>query len=241
MIDNSIPNIEDFYIFGVPVETDIGKVDFLRVKDYAVYYLDLQLISMSKLEIIYKYTEANKDGQLDELIKQLEKMDLYAIVASIEELHQAYVNVFLKVFENEEMVGKVNKDNFENYRHLIMRMNCVQEEEISPNPEIQRAIERSKRVKAQDKENITFAAMCSSIVAFSGIDYRDLLDWTIYQFYMTYQRIDQIKNYDAMSSIAPFAEVNIEHWGKHIDLFKKEKHFMTEKEFNSTIGKAVSD
>lgn len=231
-------NIQDFYILGLPIETDLGKVDFIKIRDYPEFFVDLQIIGWSKYEIIYKYSELNKDGSLDELLKELNKLNLYEIVLGLPELYQAYFNVFSKVFQNEEAMTLIDEKNFDFYRELIMKMNCVTEEEYSPNPEIQHAIERSKRVKAQERGKLTFSDMCSSIVAGSNISYHELLDLTVYQFYMTFYRIAQFKNYDTSTLFATVSteKIDIESWSKHIDLYEKESHFITEDQFKRNTG-----
>lgn len=235
-------NHKDFYVLGLPIDTEIGQVHFLKVKDYPDYFLDLQSIGMSRLEIIHRYSEINKDGSLDELIEDMKGLDLFDIAFGLPELKEAYLKVFAKVFDKESTILAINRDNFNFYRKLIMDMNCVKEEEINPNPEIQRAIERSRRVKSQNQDKLTFADMCSSIVGYNGLTYVGLWDFTIYQFYMTFNRISQIKNYDTSTLFASVSEkAKIESWSKHIDLFEEEQHFMTEDQFNKNTGSMFND
>jgi hypothetical protein len=231
-------NAKEFYIVGDPVETPIGECDFIKVRDYPNYFMDLQVISWSKSQIYYKYSQLNKDGSLNEFLEELNKLNLYQSVINIPELQQAYLNIFIKVFNDEEIVKQIDESNFEDYRKLVMDMNCLKEEKVNPNPEIQRAIERSRRVKSQDGEPLEFSDIASSIVAFSGKSYKDLGDMTIYQFYMTYHRIAQFKNYDTSTLFATVSadKVNIESWSKHIDLFAEEKHFVSEQEFKKNTG-----
>lgn len=220
-------NLKEFYITGIPVDTDIGKAHFIKVRDYPDIFMDLQIVAMSKLEIIYKYSEINKDGSLDRLLEELKKLDLYDITTGLPELKEAYYNVFSLVYKDDKAVAKIGRHNFETHRQTVMDMNCIQEEEINPNPEIQRHLERSKRVKAQEAGKLTFADMCSSIVVNGGKTYEDLLDYTIYQFYMTFYRISQFKSYDASTLFATVPtdkKVEIESWSKHIDLYAKESH-----------------
>jgi hypothetical protein len=237
-------NLKEFYIIGEPIDTPIGKCEFIRIKDYPTYFMDLQIMSWSKREILFKYLDSSKDDSIREFIEELKKLTLYQIAFNIPEIKQAYFNVFLKVFGNTEIVDKITDENFADFRSLILSMNCQKEEKINPNPEIQRFIEKSKRAKNQDSEPLEFADISSSIVASSGgINYRDLSDMTIYQFYMTYHRIAQIKNYDTSTLFATVSseKVNIESWSKHIDLFKDEKYSITHDEFKKTTGKAISE
>lgn len=239
-------DVPEFYILGLPIETEVGFCHFFKVKDYPNYFYDLQIFSWSKDELIYKYTEINKDGSLNEFISQLRNLTLFEIVTSITELQTAYYNVFSKAFKDNdvtEVLEKINNENFSYLRNLIMKMNVLKEEKINPNPEIQRHLERSKRVKAKEAEKITFADIVSSVVGFNGLSYADLNEFTIYQLYMTYYRIAQIKNYDTSTLFATVSteKISIENWSKHIDLFEEEQHTLTYDQFKKKVGSAIND
>lgn len=219
-------DIKEFYILGEPIETEIGSCEFLKVKEYPDYFFDLQTLSMGKDEIIHKFIEMNKSGDMDDLIDELKKSSLYEIVTHISNFKDSYYRLLLKVFETEESIKLINNNNFDYIRGLIMDMNFQKEDKINPNPEIQRAIERSRRVKAQEREQLKFADIISSVVGFNGLSYKDINEFTIYQLYMTYFRIAQIKNYDTSTLFATVSseKIKIESWSKHIDPFEEEDH-----------------
>lgn len=237
-MNNSMSILKEFYFLGTPVETEIGQVEFIKVKEYPTYIYDLQIFSMSKNEIYYNYNKLNKNGELNDFLKKIKKMSLYDIVLNVNEVKKAYLNVFLRVFSDESILEKINKDNFYNYRKLIMEMNCVKEKYFSSNPVIQRAIERSERLKSQESGKLEFSDIASTIVAFSGKSYEDLIDMTIYQFFLTFYRICQIKDYDTSTLFATVAgdKVQIESFFKHIDMFEEEKHGFTRQEFSKVVG-----
>lgn len=219
--------IKEFFILGLPVETDFGKIHFIKLRDYQTHFMDLELMSWNKAKIIYKYIEINKNGELDGLIETMKELDLYDIVAGTPELRESYHNVFLKVFDDKSAIDLIDRDSFEYYRKLILDMNCIKEENVNPNPEIQKHLERSKRVKQREREKVTLADICSSVVAHSGVSYNELLDWTIYQLYMTFFRIGQFKRHDATTlfSIVPTEKkIDVESWSKHINLYEEESH-----------------
>lgn len=236
-------NVEEFYILGLPIETDVGECNFIRVKDYPDYFMDLQIVSMNKGKIIHDYTLLNKTGQLTAFIEQLNKLELFDIVTGIPDLRDAYIRLFRKVFNDENIIEKITIDNIEQYRSLILKMQCIKEEIVNPNPEIQKAIERSRRVKAQDAEKLTFSDMVTSTVVGTGIDYELINEWSIYRLYMTFHRISKFKNYDTSTLFATVSseKVKIEGWSTHIDLFEEEKHFVTQEQFNKTTGSAFSE
>lgn len=236
-------DINEFYILGLPIQTEIGECHFLKVKEYPDYFMDLQVISMTKDQIIQKYTELNKGNILDDLIIEMKNLPLFEIVIGIPELQQSYFKLLNKVFTNEESLYNINQLNFDYFRKLIMTMNCMKEEKINPNPEIQRAIERSRRVKQQDGGKVEFADIVTSVVGFNGLTYNDINDFTMYQLYMTYYRINQFKNYDTSTLFATVSseKINIESWSKHINMFEEEKHFITQEEFQKSTGSVFNE
>lgn len=236
-------DIPEFYILGLPIETDIGKCNFLLVKEYPNYFMDLQVVSLSKAQIIYKYNEINKNGNLDEFLEELNKASLLEIGMGIPDISQSYIRLFNKLFDSETIITKLNEDNFDYYRKLIMTMNCMKEEAINPNPEIQKAIERSKRVKAKEGEKFEFADIVSSVVGYNGLSYKDINEFTIYQLYMTYHRIAHIKNYDTSTLFATVStdKINIDSWSKHIDLFEEESHVSEYNQFKKNTGSVFED
>lgn len=233
--------MKEFYILGLPIETELGLVRFLKVREYPEYFGDLRIMSLNKNSLIYSYSQMNKTGSFIRLIEEIKKCNsLLEIVASIPELSIAYSRIFSKVFIEE--TPNLTEENFEYYRKLVLQMNCVKEEIVNPNPEIQKAIERSKRVKSQESEPIQFADIVTSVAAFSALSYEKINELTLYQLYMTFYRIGHFKNYDTTALFATVTDkVKIENWSKSIDLFEEEKHAMTKdevsKKSNQLFGK----
>ncbi|MFO1442800.1 hypothetical protein KDN24_06175 [Bacillus sp. Bva_UNVM-123] len=236
-------DIKEFYILGEPIDTEIGKCHFIKVKEYPDYFMDLQVVALTKNHIISKYSELNKDNSLDEFINELNKVDLYDIAIGIPDIAISYKRLFNKVFQEEDIFQFITKHTFDSYRKLILTMSCLKEEIVNPNPEIQRALERSRRVKSKDGEKLEFADIVTSIVGYNGLTYDDIKKFTLYQFYMTYYRIAQFKNYDTSTLFATVAadKVNIESWSKHINLFEDEKHSMSYGEFTNSISSVVEE
>lgn len=225
-MSGSIEDIREFYILGLPIQTEIGDCHFITVADYPNYFVDLQIISMTKDHIIQRYSKANKNGEYDELISNLRELSFFQIMVGIPDMFKAYSRIFDKVFNIQEAINRIkSEEEFNYYRSLIMKMSCIKEEKINPNPEIQAAIERSRRVKAQDAEKLEFADMVTSIASLGGFSYGEINDLTLFQMHMTYYRFAQIKSYDTSTLFATVSgEVDIENWSKHIDLFEEEKH-----------------
>lgn len=236
-------DIKEFYILGLPIQTEIGNCHFIKVREYPDYFMDLQVVALTKNQIISKYHEINKDKSLNEFIEELNRASLYEIAIGIPDVRESYFNVFSKVFNDESIIEKLDEQTFSYYRKLIMQMNVLKEEEVNPNPEIQRALERSKRVKANEGEKFEFADIVSSVVGFNGLSYLDINEFTVYQLYMTYHRIAQIKNYDTSTLFATVSadKVKIDNWSKHINLYEEEKHAIAHEKFKQTTGSVFDE
>jgi len=158
------------------------------------------------------------------------------LVLYFPDLKEVYGELLFKVFDSNSNFQLLNSNNFDYYRKLIMDMNCVKEEKINPNPEIQKWIEKSKKFK-ESGEKLEFSDIVSSVVGYNGLSYNDINEMTIYQLYMTFQRIGQIKGYDTSTLFATVAEkVDVQSWCKHIDLFEEEAHGISRENFDKKIG-----
>ncbi|MGD6876774.1 hypothetical protein [Bacillus infantis] len=236
-------DIKEFYILGLPIQTEIGNCHFIKVQDYPDSFMDLQIVALTKNHIISKYNEMNKDGSLTGFIDELHKIELFEIVAGIPEIKESYFRLFSKVFDEDSVIEKVTQENFYYLRNLVMTMNCLKEEKVNPNPEIQRAMERSRRVKAREGDKLEFADIVTSVVGHNGLTYDDINNFSIYQLYMTYYRIAQFKNYDTSTLFATVAadKVQIDSWSKHINLFEEETHSIEHDKFKQTTGSVFDE
>jgi|SRR5690625_1900805 len=236
-------NIREFYIFAQPVKTDIGHIDFIKVKDFPLLFNDLQVMSMGKWEIIHRYRDANKDRSLDDFIKRLEGQSLYEIVTDMQSFLFSYQNVFNYVFRDETSIEHIDEGNFESIRRLILDMNNVIEPASSPVYEVHKALERSRRVKNLEGSKVSLDDMFTSIVVATGVSYLEIQEeWTVYQFFATYYRVRQFKEFDVSTLFATVSEkAKVKAWNEHIDMFESESHSMTESEFQKQVGGIFSD
>lgn len=88
--------LKDFFFLGKPIQTEIGEIDFIRLKDYPLYTKELSMLRMNKKSLIKEYSRFNEDGSLDPFIIEMKKRDLYEIVHSVlpdfhEEIGRAHV------------------------------------------------------------------------------------------------------------------------------------------------------
>ena len=233
----------DTFITGEPIETAIGDCRFFTVREYRKVVSDLSMMSLSKDHIInLMCREKNPTPEYRALVNHLMNCSLYDIVQQLPEFKEAYDRIFMLAFPNGGY-EKINAGTFPKIRELILKMNCVTEEKVNPNPEIQAAIERSKRAKSLDGGDLKFSDLVSSVAMHSGIPYREINNFTIHQLYMSFHRISNLKNYDTTTLFAtvPGSKIKIDSWNKHIDLYEEAKFAVDYEEFKKNTGNMFND
>lgn len=225
------------FITGEPIDTAIGECRFLTVSEYVKVSNDLNAMAMTKYHIASLLYEDRHQPEVKEFLRFAEHASLFDIVAQIPDIAQSYSKIFRMCF-SEDSVKLINQGTFAKIRSLILKMNCIKEEQVNPNPEIQRALERSRRVKALEGGDIKFDDIVSSVAMGSGIPYREINNFTIYQLYMSFHRLGHFKNYDTSTLFATVAppKGKIDSWSKHIDLFEEERHAVSREEFAKSTG-----
>lgn len=237
----SMENNKELYVFGLPIETGLCSVRFLKYIDYIQLLPELSAISLNVLHLYYQYRKANVDDdpKIDAILEEFKKESLFNIVQNEENLLTAYEKVFKLVIGEDDIVERIlsNEELFMEYRALIMDMNMLTEEEVNPNPEIQEYIEAGREVKQLDAEKQSYSDIISSIVVGIGVEYSSIADWSVFQVYATYYRLGAFKNSDVSALFATVSDkVKYENWQKHIDLFENEKSGMKMSEFNKQYG-----
>lgn len=130
-----------------------------------------------------------------------------------------------------------NEDLFMSFRQLILDMQMLVEDHVSPNPEIQAGIEASRDLKNQDSDGLMPLDIVTSIVAGTSNSFEEVGNMTVLQVNSIFYRIGAFKNYDANIIFASVgADIKIEPWSQSIDLYKKEEVGIKEKEFNKKFG-----
>lgn len=241
---NSLDYDKNLFIFGEEVETQFGIIRFLTYREYLSCGAEISLISQNTLHIYYnlktQLEKAKAQKESFEVLMELKETDLIEIVMSTEQLLNAYLKIFQLVFDKNEdtKFEKLfeSKEVFNFVRQLIMDMNVITEEKVSPNEEIQKAMERSKRLKKSPQE-LTFVDIVTSIVASTSNNFEDVCGMNVFQIYAIYARVGAIYSYQTSTLFATVAEkVNIESWNKHIDLFKSEDDAISKDEFDKKFG-----
>lgn len=226
-------NIKELYVLGQPIDTKIGQLHFVKVKDYPKFVKYTPYLELDKITILKAIAKIDKD-----IVKEMKDVSFLTLITELKDVFEVYDvfrDLFLYLFE-EDVFDKVESDeDLEYYKDLIRKMNNLSHEEKNPNPEIQYFIELKKKYK-QNKSNgeISFESIYTSVWTHLGISPDNL---TIYQMYALFSRIGQFKNYETTTLYSTVSgEVKIEPWYKHIDLNKKDEEKTSLDEFTKNAN-----
>lgn len=244
---------KEFYFFGLPVQTELCEIRFLTYLEYLQNLSELSAMSQNVLHIYYQdknhYDKIKLDEdtgkQVEESLEALKDESLFNIVMSRNDLEAAYRKIFSIVIADNQAVSDIFRDEnlFMTYRKLVLDMNMMTETFVSPNPEIQKGIERSRRVKVSaNRDKQSFGDIVSIIVVGAGILPQDVARMTVLQVYSTYFRISRFQNYTTSTLFATVSEkVEIESWSAHIDLWEQDSHAIEYSKFKNTTGNMLND
>lgn len=259
MYINSLDYNKDDLIWGDDIYTDYGKIRFLTYKEMLFNSKEVSLISQNVLHIYYyflndlKKIRASKE-EIEEL-KEIKDSELIELVLTTQSLLSAYLRIFDLVIDVDTDLIRTDFEKEDEYifmkyknilsssaifmfvRKLIMDMNIVIEERVSPNEVIQKAFERSSRIKSRTSQKQSNGDVITSIVANTNYSYKDVGEMTVFQVYALYARIGAIFNHKTTTLFATVADkVEVESWNKHINLFEEEQDSMTREQFTSKFG-----
>lgn len=238
---------KELFIFGEPIETEVGLIRFLTYKEYLMNMGYLNLISMNVLHFYHQFRKMvdQKDTEALNELEDLKDTKLLSLVLSIREVTEAYMKVLRLVLDMndpevvEDSLEKIfdDEDLFMRIRKLVLTTNMLSEDEVSPNPEIQRGIDMSRKLKSESGDRQTSTDIISSVVAGTSTTFEEVCKMTVLQLYSIYYRIGAMKNYDTSTLFATVSsDVKIESWSKSIDLFKTETSTINKKEFDKKYG-----
>lgn len=245
--------LENKLIFGQPIETYYGKARFYTYTEFLERQVELNYISMSVLGYYYAIRREliNQGASKQELIelKEMQKIELFDFIRITPFVLEAYKKVFHEVFElPEEEQGKyldtdfyitMDKEDFYNMRDIVMRINLLKEEVMSPSPRVQDRFDREKERKRREAgEGATIETVLSTLTLFTGKDYQELGEMTAYQILNTYQRVHAFGEFFITTLFKTAgAEVDIAMWDKNHTMLEENKPSgMTATEFNKKFG-----
>ncbi|MBZ4664648.1 MAG: hypothetical protein JG776_2372 [Caloramator sp.] len=217
--EETIPDIRELYILGLPIKTKIGNIHFAKVKDYYTVLTFLPYIFLTK-EDIYELFEDKKMAE-----EQLKDIPFLIIIKNIPDLYLIYKKIFYFFFKEDVFDLVETDDELNYYLNLMKTMNCLHYEKPSKDPEIAKFDMYDRIYKEKRGLIVTFEAMVTSVELISR---QNALDMTIYKLNALFNRIMAFENYRTsvlFATVAP--DVQIENWFKHIDVNYNNKNNKT--------------
>lgn len=236
------------YIFAKPVMTPYGIMRFLTYEEYMDNIQALSVISQNVLHLFYIFRKSIPIHRKQELkeFDSFKDRDLNDIVYEHQDLRAAYMQILVLMLDQNEYIQTsddlllVLQDIFENkeafmvMRDLIMKMNLLKEEKVSPQARLQQIFENDKKLRAaKDKDAPTHMDIIASI-ANVGISFEELAKETPFQIHMRFAKIAAKEDYRRNVLFATVSnEVTIESWAKKTNLFEvKDTSAISKAEFD---------
>lgn len=241
-------DLQTLYLLEIPTKTIFGDIGYLRVTDYIdltneIYYListplHIYYDGLKKLDSLDVELPEHEIAEYMTKLNVLKDMSIYELVNGDESVRNAYVKLFSKLITfNENLTPEdiINNENaFLQVRKIIMDMNYLKEDDVSPNPEIQEYFNNRKLQKAKESGGISFSDMVTSVAVSQGKSYSEIAQMTLFQFYNTYYRVAQFKRHiESVILAGAFHDTKIiSSWSENINLFKDSELGIAYEEFN---------
>lgn len=212
-------NYKELYILCEPINTPIGDINFLKVKDYPLLLNYVPYFKLQKFEVIDKIRETSKE--LADHYQEKQFIEIIRELSSVYELETAYSELFYLCFDKDVFDLITTDEQLEYYLNLIKDMNCISVEKKNPNPEIEYFNELKRMMDKQKNSGITFEAIYTSVWKEIGERPKELY---IYEMYSLFDRIAHFKNHDLTALYSSVSsEVKVESWYKSTDKDKKQE------------------
>lgn len=236
---------QSLYLMEEPIVTIFGEVRYLEFHEYIKLSSKLSHMSMTPLHLHYQYrkqlSEVPQENRKEflEYVNLLKDMRLIELINTDNMMKSYYTSVFETVINFNEGVTVDDilsqEDYLLNMRKLILDMNYVTEEPVSPNPEIQEYYELRRKQKKKESGDVTISDIITSIAVGTPNSFKEIRKMTVIQIYSLYYRIGAFKSFDqsTLIAIASGDGKAITSWTKNIDLFEKQELGTSFNEFNN--------
>lgn len=235
------------YILENPIKVDIGYLYPIKVKDYETFQRIGGIAQLDKVALINNFKDiVKKDERFQPFLEVVEELDMYDFIrfcgleqykdSFLYDLNKQYVDLFKFCTKNNNgMVFEIieTDENFQHYIKIIRKMNGIPYEATSPNPEVERRNELTRKLESMKGENIDFESMFTSVCVGLQKTPIELGEMTLYSFYKIFNRIAHFKGYDRNILFATVTDnVTIEPWYKVDEIIEKNQQYITEEQIN---------
>lgn len=247
-LPKTLDHVKDLLIFGEPIETFYGTFRFYSYKEYIENLSSLAVIKTTSLGFYYAVRSDMKknNATLAELqeLKKTQDITLFEHVKSRPEIAQHYTKVFDDVLKSDlfdsfsyEVIVQLKEEDFLNMRNIVLNMNMLKEEKMSPSPTVQDRLDKDREFKSKNSSSPNTETMFSALFVYTGKSYNELRELTAYQVISTYYRIHAINNFNTSVIFASVgAEIDWKSWDENNTIMDEQIEGMSGAEFNKNIG-----
>ncbi|MGP7815558.1 hypothetical protein ACTXGU_00190 [Niallia sp. 01092] len=232
-------------IFNRPAVVEgVGEIYPIQLKDWDEFesYLSVLVLSKSNfptedesiplLDRILFYISNNPD-ELEKLI------NLFNLTTRSSSFNLYSLETYFFRDDDGKLITSLN---YEEFRKVVLHQNVILEPRIFKDPRVAEWAEKALKLKNKDAANITLEDMISTVSVVKCKDYDVLEKYTMYQLKTDFQRINQIKSYDATANLLgnPYAasEVKLNHFAEYLDLYADPYKDVFKKSSSSNINQA---
>ncbi len=238
-MDDTMANIEEFYILGVPIKTRIGILYPIYMSHYWIINKYIHVLALEKDDVIqYLSTLSTINEDFETLFDCAKVIGLYELICSFKsdeyegfffnDLYQQYKELFTFCFREDVFDNIQDSEELKHYIEIIKGLNDIKYNKPNPDPEMARFDEMERQLQEAKGEVVTFEAMYTSNLITSGIHPNEM---TVYQFNKAFDRIGQFKNYETSTlfkTVDIENKIDIEFW--YSEIKKKEPLSITKEE-----------
>jgi hypothetical protein len=228
-------NQESQWVLGLRLKTGYGFIKPIKVKEYPIYSQYIEFLKLQGWEVSNFILRAVKGSVIEESVKQdlTRSTFLSAVQNNVYRLRNQYLeifNIFVDDFDDKYLYSMTQQE-FDDFRRLILSFNGVNYIEANPNPKIQRFNIMKMIISKSRGSAIDFDTIHSSLGVGCGYKPHDINDFTLYQFYLYFKRLELFKMHDVTTL---YKTVDAKDSIKVIDWFKSTRETEEEEFYNST-------
>lgn len=242
MTTDIMPNIEEFYILGLPIQTDIGIVYPTQVKDYYKLMQYGSLLLNTDRTLGRHFLKGIEDIEFRKQIAKIIKQDsFFALMNGLAEVDYenevnplgVLQNEFRELFEfcfKEDVYDKIKTaDEFDYYLKLIRDINGIYYREPRKNALLEAYTQAEERLKGGTKgAKVSFEGKYTSIWLATGQEPKNM---ALYQFEKLFERLTKFKNFDLTSLYSLFSkDIQPEDWFADVKVDNEDKLIKVTKE-----------
>lgn len=153
------------------------------------------------------------------IVKQLEKV--LSLVLKKPIVLAADVNGNMYGFVDDQGNVCVTNETYDRVREVIMQQNLLFEPKMFNDPLAQEWANKVLRARAKGS-TMTIEDMVTTVHVYSGISYKEIEQYTIYQLYASFNRLTLLKGYDTgiALKIAGAEKMEVKHYAERLEMFR---------------------